>query len=68
MKIKEMEDLGVVKQCNDDEASGWTKTLAFTRKSSGDLRICLNPRKLNMAIKHTHHKIPTIGEISHQDS
>ena len=35
MKIKEIEDLGVVKKCNDDEASDWITTLAFTRKSSG---------------------------------
>ncbi len=65
-KIQEMEKMGVVKRCNDDEASEWIHSLAFTRKSNGELRVCLDPRKLNACIKRTYHKIPTIEEISHK--
>jgi transposase InsO family protein len=65
-KINEMAELGVVKKCNDDEASEWIHPLAFTRKANGDLRVCLDPRQLNVSIKRTYHKTPTIDEISHK--
>ncbi len=67
-KLQEMADLGVVKKCDDDEPSEWIHSLAFTRKASGELRVCLDPRQLNTAIKRTYHKIPTLDEISHKMS
>lgn len=65
-KIEELEEMKVVKKCPDDEPSDWIHALAFTRKASGELRVCLDPKPLNNAIKRTYHKIPTLDEISYK--
>ena len=65
-KIEELEKMEVIKRCNEDETSDWIHALAFARKTSGELRICLDPKHLNSAMKRTYHKIPTIDEISHK--
>ena len=65
-KLQEMENLGVIAKCDDSIASEWVNSLAFARKANGDLRICLDPKHLNEAIKRTYHKTPTLEEISHQ--
>lgn len=64
--LQEMEKMKVIMKCDDDEASEWVNQLAFSRKSSGELRICLDPKHLNKAIKRTYYKTPTIDEISHK--
>ena len=40
-------------------------SLAFSRKQSGELRICLDPKNLNQAVKRTHQKVPTLEEMNH---
>lgn len=65
-KLQEMEKLGVIVKCDDDSTYDWINSLAFSRKVSGELRICLDPRNLNKAIKRTYHKIPTLEEISYE--
>ena len=65
-KLSEMEDLGVIVKCDDASASDWVNQLAFSRKTNGDLRICLDPRHLNKAIKRTHYRAMTLDEITHR--
>ena len=63
-KLNEMVDLSVIAKCHDDITYEWVNSLAFLRKSNGDLRICLDPRHLNIAIKRTHYRAPTSDEIT----
>ena len=35
-------------------------------KPNGKLRLCLNPKDLNLAIKRDHYKTPTVEEITHK--
>jgi hypothetical protein len=65
-KLCEMEKLGVIAKVPDDSPCEWVNSLAFTRKASGELRPCLDPRDLNKAIKRSYHKIPTLEEISYK--
>ena len=65
-KLEELEKIKVITKCPDDESSEWIQALAFTRKASGELRICLDPKPLNKAIKRTYHKIPTLDEIAYK--
>ena len=67
-KLNEMVELGVIAKCDDEQASDWVNSLAFSRKSSGELRVCLDSKHLNEAIKRTrsYHKTPTLEEISHK--
>ena len=63
-ELDQMETLGVIGKVT--EPTDWVNSLAFSRKKNGKLRVCLDPKDLNTAIKRTHHKSPTIEEISHK--
>ena len=59
-----MKDLGVIEKVTGP--TDWVNSLAFSRKSSGGLRVCLDPKDLNKAIKRTYHKTPTLQEITNK--
>ena len=63
-EIDRMEAIGVIEPI--DEPTDWVNALAFSRKASGGLRVCLDPKELNKNIKRTHHKTPTIEEITNK--
>ena len=63
-ELNRMEDLKVITR--ESEPTDWVNSIAFSRKSNGKLRICLDPKDLNKGIRRTHHKIPTLEEISHK--
>ena len=46
--------------------SSWNKESLYSWKANGKLRIYLDPRDVNIAIKRDHYKIPTIEEITYQ--
>ena len=47
-----------------DQPTNWVKNLVIVEKKNGSLRLCLDPRDLNKAIKHEHYKIPTMQEVA----
>ena len=47
-----------------DEPTDWVSSLVVVQKSNGQLRICLDPRDLNRAIKREHFVIPTFADIA----
>ena len=49
-----------------DQLTELVSSLTYSRKSSGQLRICLDPKDLNKAIKRCHHRTPTLEEITHE--
>ena len=49
-----------------EEPTDWVSSLAYSRKANGKLRICLDPKDLNAAIKRDHYKTPTVEEITHE--
>ena len=63
-ELEKMEDLGVTTSIT--EPTDWVNALAFSRKASGGLRVCLDLRSLNQCIKRTHHKTPTLEEITNR--
>lgn len=56
-----MEKMNVIKKI--DEPTDWVSSLVIVQKKSGALRICLDPRDLNKAVKREHFKLPTLEEI-----
>eukprot|EP00794_Sanderia_malayensis_P014552 gene14552-16054_t len=46
-----------------EKPTDWVNALVVVSKPNGKLRICLDPRPLNKAIKRQHHKFPTAEEI-----
>ncbi len=51
-----------------EEHTDWCFSLAFSIKSDGSLRVCLDPAKLNKMFKRCPHEIPTLEELTHKFS
>ena len=59
-----MECLGVITHV--DEPTDWVSSITYVQKANGKLHLCLDPRDLNKAIQHDHHKTPTVEEFVHE--
>ena len=46
-----------------DEPTDWVNSLVCVTKSNGALRLCLDPKDLNRAIKRPHHCTRTLDEV-----
>ena len=60
-ELERMESLGVTTKV--DEPMSWVNSLVVVRKQNGDIRICMDARDLNRAIKREHYQMPTREEI-----
>ena len=49
-----------------DEPTDWVHNLVITEKRNGSLRLCLDPRPLNRAIKRERYEIPTPADVQSQ--
>ena len=61
-EIEEMEKQGVIRGVT--EPTDWVSSMVVSHKDNGRLRTCLDPKDLNKAIKRSHHKTPTLEEIT----
>ena len=61
-ELDDMERRGVVRKV--EEPTDWVNSMAIVEKPNGSLRICLDPRHLNKAIKREHFQLPTIEDIT----
>ena len=62
-ELDDMERLGVIRKIF--EPTDWVSSIAISKKANGRLRVCLDPKDLNIAIKRCHHKTPTTDELTH---
>ena len=46
------------------EPTSWVSSLVIVKKPNGKIRVCLDPRDLNRAIKRSHYPLPTIEEVA----
>ena len=46
-----------------DEPTDWVNSLVCVTKANGTLRLCLDPKDLNRAIKRPHHCTPTLDDV-----
>ena len=64
-KLKEeldrMESLGVISKVT--EPTDWVSSLVIVHKPDGRIRVCLDPKDLNAAIKRSHLQLPTAEDI-----
>ena len=63
-ELDKMEEQGVIRRVS--EPTDWVSSIVVTRKNNGSLRICIDTKDLNNAIKRCHHKTPTIEEVTHK--
>jgi hypothetical protein len=64
--LDDMEKNGIISKIPTGQPTEWLSSLAYARKSNGKLRVCLDPRDLNLNIKRTYHRAPTVEEITHK--
>ena len=48
-ELTRMEGLGVIRRV--EEATDWVSSMVAAKKKSGEIRVCLDPRDLNKAVK-----------------
>ena len=61
-ELDHMEKQGVM--CKVEEPTDWVNSMAIVEQPDGSLRICLDRRHLNKAIKGEHFPLPTIEDIT----
>lgn len=59
--IENLVDQGIVEKVV--KPTDWSSNLVIVEKSNGSLRLCLDPKDLNVAIKRQHYPIPTAEEV-----
>lgn len=61
-ELDKMEELGVINKITHH--TDWCSSMTCTTKKDGSLRLCLDPQRLNQALKRCPHKIPTVEEVT----
>ena len=60
-KLKELEELDIIEKTTGP--THWVSPVIVVPKSDGDIRLCVDMRKANLAVKRKRHPIPTIEEL-----
>lgn len=58
-----MKKLGVI--INENYPTDWVSNIVVVMKNE-KMRICLDPKDLNLALKRLHYQLPTIDDILHE--
>ncbi|XP_035676225.1 uncharacterized protein K02A2.6-like [Branchiostoma floridae] len=61
-QLEEMTKKGVISEVT--QPTDWVNSIVIKEKPNGKLRICLDPRDLNLALKRNHYPTPTLEEIT----
>jgi len=57
-----MEKLGVI--VRQEEPTDWVNSLVVVQKPNGAVRLCIDPRDLNAAMKRSHYPMKTVDEVA----
>ena len=61
-ELEKMEKCGVIRPVT--EHTDWCSSLTYVKKTDGSLRICIDPYRLNQALKRCPTKVPTLEELN----
>ena len=59
--LDDLEARGVIEKV--ERPTEWVNSVVITRKANGNLRLCLDPKPLNKALKRCHFPMPVIEDI-----
>lgn len=62
--IAELESEDIIEKVPEDEATPWVSPIVAVPKKDGKVRICVDMRLANEAIRRVRHPIPTVNDIS----
>lgn len=54
----------IIEEVPINEPADWVNSTVVVDKPGGSVRVCLDPRDLNVAIKREHYPLPTVEEIA----
>ena len=60
-ELDRLESLGVLEK--EDKPTQWVSSMVVTQKPSGKVRVCIDPQRLNQALKRRHYPLPVIEDI-----
>lgn len=63
-ELDRMEQAGVIVQ--QKEPTEWVNSMVTVQKPNGKLRICIDPKDLNKAIRREHYPLKTIKDVTQQ--
>ena len=63
-EIEWMNNLGVIRKLDINEATDWCHNLVLVRKPNGKLRVCLDPRTINKALRFNVHNARTFQDVT----
>lgn len=61
-ELARMEKLGVIRKVS--HPTSWVNAIVVAPKKDGSIRVCLDPRPLNRAIRRAHYPLPTLTDIA----
>ena len=62
-ELKRMEKLGVI--VRQEDPTGWVNSLVVVvQKPNGSVRLCIDPRDLNAAMKRSHYLMKAVDEVA----
>lgn len=63
-KLAKMEEAGVIEKIT--EPTDWCSPMLVVPKRNDDIRLCVDLRKLNLAVKRERHYLPVLTDVLHQ--
>lgn len=60
-ELQDLQRTGIIAPV--ERSTNWISNMVVVQKPSGRLRVCIDPRLLNRALKRSHSPLPTIDEI-----
>ena len=60
-ELNRLEALGVIAKV--DEPTPWVSSVVVTTKKSGSLRVCIDPKPLNAALKRERYPLPVLDDL-----
>uniref|UniRef100_A0A8C9WLU3 Gypsy retrotransposon integrase-like protein 1 n=1 Tax=Scleropages formosus TaxID=113540 RepID=A0A8C9WLU3_SCLFO len=60
-ELQDLQRRGII--ASVDRSTDWISSMVVVQKPNGKLRVCIDPRPLNKALKRSHFPLPTIEDI-----
>ena len=63
-ELDRMVEAGILEKVPLNEPADWVSSLVCVDKPDGSIRVCLDPKDLNVAIKREHYPLPLVDDIT----
>ena len=64
MELKSLESQDIIEKVPESEHTDWVSPIVVVPKKEGKIRICVDMRAANTAVKRIRHPIPTVKDIA----